>query len=73
MFFECGTIFLGVCLTSNYILKTQLNMDNTTIWYLLHFICNMIVIYLTFNDFKICFTSQPECYDNTIFDHLHWD
>ena len=68
MFFEYATLFLGFCLTSNHTLKTHMNMDNTAIWYLLHFICNMMVIYLTFNDLKICFTSQSECYDKTHFD-----
>ena len=68
MFFKYAAGFLGFCLISNYTLKTQMNMDNTAIWYLLHFICNMMVIYLTFNDLKICFTSQSECYDNTHFD-----
>ena len=68
MFFEYAILFLGFCLTSNYTLKTKINMGNTTIWYLLHFICNMMVIYYTFNDLKICFTSQSECYDKTHFD-----
>lgn len=68
MFFEYSSGFLCFCITSNYVLKTQMNMEKTAIWYLLHFICNMMVVYLTFNDLKICFTSQSECYDNTKFD-----
>jgi len=68
MFFQYAAGFLGFCITSNYTLKTFFNMEKITIWYLLHFICNMMVIYLTFDNIKMCFTSPNECYNTDNFD-----
>ena len=68
MFFQYATGFLCFCITSNYVLKTQMNMEKTAIWYLLHFICNMMVIYLTLENIQMCFTSPNECYNTDNFD-----
>jgi hypothetical protein len=51
----------------NYIVTHFLLYNKQTAWYLLHVICNMIIIIMTFEDVVYSFTDMNKAFDKTLF------
>jgi hypothetical protein len=51
----------------NYIFTHFLLYNKQTAWYLLHVICNMIIIIMTFDDVIYSFTDMNKAFDKTLF------
>lgn len=66
MFIYTTLGFLFFCLCFNVYSRNYL--EKQAKWYFLHVICNLLVVFITFNDLKLCLTKPIEAFNSSNFD-----
>lgn len=68
MFFNYLLGFFLFSVSLHYPLVNYVNLDKNATWYLIHVLCNSLVIYLTYDDLQICLLEPEQSFNTQLFE-----